>query len=71
LTFKGATDVLTTSSEWAGILKEDPMNIWTILFVVLLVTWIGGFTILHVAGGGDFLDFALCYQSAYSLRFGS
>ncbi len=27
------------------------MSIWTILFVVLLITWIGGFTIFHVAGG--------------------
>ena len=27
------------------------MNIWAILFVVLLVAWIGGFTIFHMAGG--------------------
>jgi len=27
------------------------MSIWTILFVVLLVAWIGGFTMFHVAGG--------------------
>lgn len=27
------------------------MSIWTILFVVLLVAWIGGFTVFHVAGG--------------------
>jgi hypothetical protein len=27
------------------------MSIWTILFVVLLVVWIGGFTVFHVAGG--------------------
>ena len=27
------------------------MSIWTILFVILLVAWIGGFTVLHVAGG--------------------
>ena len=27
------------------------MSIWTILFLVLLVAWIGGFTVFHVAGG--------------------
>ena len=27
------------------------MSIWTILFVVLLVAWIGGFTVFHVASG--------------------
>jgi hypothetical protein len=27
------------------------MTIWTILFVVLLIAWIGGFTVFHVAGG--------------------
>ena len=27
------------------------MSIWTILFVVLLVVWLGGFTVFHVAGG--------------------
>lgn len=27
------------------------MNIWTILFVILLVAWIGGLTVFHVAGG--------------------
>jgi hypothetical protein len=27
------------------------MSIWTILFVVLLVAWIGGLTVFHVAGG--------------------
>jgi hypothetical protein len=26
------------------------MSIWTILFIVLLIAWIGGFTVLHVAG---------------------
>jgi len=33
------------------ILKENQMSIWTILFVVLLIAWIGGFTVFHVAGG--------------------
>ena len=27
------------------------MSIWTILFVVLLIAWFGGFTLFHVAGG--------------------
>ena len=27
------------------------MSIWTILFIVLLITWLGGFTVFHVAGG--------------------
>jgi Family of unknown function (DUF5670) len=27
------------------------MSIWTVLFVILLVAWIGGFTVFHVAGG--------------------
>ena len=25
------------------------MSLWTILFVILLITWIGGFTVFHVA----------------------
>jgi hypothetical protein len=27
------------------------MTIWAILFVVLLIAWLGGFTLFHVAGG--------------------
>lgn len=27
------------------------MSIWTILFVILLIAWLGSFTVLHVAGG--------------------
>ena len=27
------------------------MSIWTVLFVILLIAWIGGFTVYHVAGG--------------------
>lgn len=30
---------------------EEEMSIWTILFVVLLIAWLGGFTVFHVAGG--------------------
>jgi hypothetical protein len=32
-------------------LEDKEMSIWTILFVVLLISWIGGFTVFHVAGG--------------------
>ncbi len=31
--------------------KEKQMSVWTILFLVLLIAWIGGFTVFHVAGG--------------------
>jgi hypothetical protein len=27
------------------------MSIWTVLFVILLIAWIGGFTVYHAAGG--------------------
>jgi hypothetical protein len=27
------------------------VSIWTILFIILLIAWIGGFTVFHVAGG--------------------
>ena len=31
--------------------EEGKMSIWTILFVILLIAWLGGFTVFHVAGG--------------------
>ncbi len=31
--------------------EEEIMSIWSILFIVLLIAWIGGFTVFHVAGG--------------------
>jgi uncharacterized protein DUF5670 len=31
--------------------RRRDMSIWTILFVVLLIAWICGFTVFHVAGG--------------------
>jgi hypothetical protein len=34
-----------------GISKENEMSIWTILFVILLIAWITGFSVFHVAGG--------------------
>ena len=27
------------------------MSIWTILAVILVMAWLGGFTVFHVAGG--------------------
>ncbi|HST09160.1 MAG TPA: lmo0937 family membrane protein [Terriglobales bacterium] len=27
------------------------MSVWTILFAVLLIAWVCGFTVFHVAGG--------------------
>ena len=30
---------------------RSPMSIFTILFVVLLIAWLLGFTVFHVAGG--------------------
>jgi len=27
------------------------MSVWMILFIVLVIAWIGGFTMFHVAGG--------------------
>ena len=33
------------------ITRRNEMSIWTILFVVLLIAWLGGLTVFHVAGG--------------------
>jgi hypothetical protein len=27
------------------------MSVWTILFIILLIAWLCGFTVFHVAGG--------------------
>lgn len=27
------------------------MSIWVVLFAILFIAWIGGFTMFHVAGG--------------------
>lgn len=27
------------------------MSIWTVLFIILLIAWLGEFTVFHVAGG--------------------
>jgi hypothetical protein len=51
--FQIATLALAVSSELNGTktLHGGFMSIWTILFVVLLIAWLGGFTVFHVAGG--------------------
>lgn len=36
---------LTTAKKWS-----DTVSIWTVLFIILLIAWIGGFTVFHVAG---------------------
>jgi hypothetical protein len=37
------------------------MSLWTVLFIILLIAWLGGVTVFHVAGGliHLFLVFAL------------
>jgi hypothetical protein len=43
-----------TRGFWRALSKvkeESKMSIWTILFAVLLIAWIGGFTVFHVTGG--------------------
>lgn len=29
----------------------ENMSIWTVLFIILLIAWLGGFTVFHVASG--------------------
>jgi hypothetical protein len=36
---------LIAAKKWS-----DAVSIWTVLFIILLIAWIGGFTIFHVAG---------------------
>jgi hypothetical protein len=31
--------------------EEEDMSIWTVLFIILLIAWLGGFTVFHVASG--------------------
>jgi hypothetical protein len=31
--------------------EGEIMSIWTVLFIILLIAWLGGFTVFHVAGG--------------------
>jgi hypothetical protein len=27
------------------------MSLWTVLFIILLIAWLGGVTVFHIAGG--------------------
>ncbi len=31
--------------------KETIMSLWTVLFIILLIAWLSGVTVFHVAGG--------------------
>lgn len=42
----GATEL----AEFKSLESEAKMSIWTILFVILLIAWICGFAVFHVAG---------------------
>jgi hypothetical protein len=50
---KATVSLSIAISSWSRAMAHPggPMSIWTILFVVLLIAWIGGFTVFHVAGG--------------------
>ena len=53
----GRSGFLRGPSEWRerrSILsgdKGEDMSIWTVLFIILLIAWLGGFTVFHVASG--------------------
>ena len=34
-----------------GLKELQHMSLWTILFIILLIAWITGFGVFHVAGG--------------------
>jgi hypothetical protein len=44
----GASSWVTTIDR---LNEGETMSIWTILFIILLIAWIGGFTVFHVASG--------------------
>ena len=41
----------TGEAESYGPGRGDDVSIWTVLFIILLIAWLGGFTVFHVAGG--------------------
>jgi Family of unknown function (DUF5670) len=41
----------STLQQLTDLTKGETMSVWTILFIILLIAWIGGFTVFHVAGG--------------------
>jgi Family of unknown function (DUF5670) len=44
-------DKPTNAAASYGPTRGDDMSIWTVLFIILLIAWLGGFTVFHVAGG--------------------
>jgi Family of unknown function (DUF5670) len=50
-TLECADDILIFVHGRRQIWMEGPMSIFTILFAVLLVAWILGLSVFHVAGG--------------------
>jgi len=40
-----------TDIEILELSEEMHMSIWTVLFIILLIAWLCGFTVFHVAGG--------------------
>ena len=48
---RGRTTIAESLGNEISFVEGKTMSIWTILFVVLLIAWIGGFTVFHVAGG--------------------
>jgi len=42
---------MTGAAAWYDLTRGDHMSIWTVLFVILLIAWLCGFTLFHVAGG--------------------
>jgi predicted ABC-type exoprotein transport system permease subunit len=47
--YTGMGSVFT--SQQLRLNEGETMTIWTILFIILLIAWIGGFTVFHVASG--------------------
>jgi uncharacterized membrane protein (DUF485 family) len=42
---------LRSAQETEAFHRRKLMSIWTVLFVILLIAWLGGFMVFHVAGG--------------------
>lgn len=39
------------------------VSIWTVLFIILLIAWIGGFTVFHVTGAFIHILLVLAFVS--------
>lgn len=44
-------DLEGTAPSQGGFQRGKLMSIWTVLFIILLIAWLGGVTVFHVAGG--------------------